>query len=106
MGIERFYVHRSIPSGAHGVRQPLGIVLIGLVHLHLKRRTGISRIETDHVEPAPAQFMYKPWRHRASFNPNARIIARMPPHSPFGWFWLSMTLTAPEPPTGIVNDTD
>jgi hypothetical protein len=51
------------------LRQPLGIVLVGLVHLHLKRGTGMSSIETDHVEPAPAQFMHKPWRRRAIFNP-------------------------------------
>jgi hypothetical protein len=44
--------------------------------MHLERGTGMSRIEADHVEPAPAQFMHKPWRHRASFNPNARIIPR------------------------------
>jgi hypothetical protein len=56
--------------------------------MHLERGTGMSRIEADHVEPAPAQFMHKPWRHRASFNPNARIIPRMPPHSPLNWFRL------------------
>jgi hypothetical protein len=31
----------------------------------------MSRVEADHVK----------WRHPASFNPNARIIPDMPPHS-------------------------
>ena len=73
---------------AHDLREPLGIVLIGLIHLHLERGTGMPRIEADHVEPAPAQFMDKPRCHRASFNPDACIIARMPPHSPLNRFRL------------------
>ena len=88
MGIERLDVHRPIPSRAHDLREPLGIVLVGLVHLHLERGTGMSRVEANHVEPALAQFMDKPWRHRASFNPDARIIPRMPSHSPLNWFRL------------------
>src|SRR5208283_5287995 len=69
MGIERFHVHRPIPSRAHDLCEPLGIVSVGLVHLHLECGTGMSRIEANNVEPSLAQFMHKPRRHRAGFNP-------------------------------------
>ena len=36
-GRQVIHMHRLIPPRAHDVRQPLGIVLVGLVHLHLKR---------------------------------------------------------------------
>jgi hypothetical protein len=66
----------------------------------------LAATDVDHVEPAPAQFMDKPRCHRASFNPDACIIPRMPPHSLLNRFRLGMTLTAPEPATGIVDHTD
>jgi hypothetical protein len=66
----------------------------------------MSRIEADYVEPTPAQFMHKPRCHRAGFNPNARIIPGMPPHSPLNRFRLRVTLATPKPPPSIVNDTD
>jgi hypothetical protein len=49
MRIERFHMHRPIPSRAHDLREPLGIVLISLIHLHLERGTGMPRIEANDV---------------------------------------------------------
>src|SRR5271166_2095210 len=106
MGIERFHVHRPIPSRAHDLRQPLGIVPVGLVHLHLECGTGMSRIEADHVQPSLAQFMHKPRRHRAGFDPDAGIISRMPSHSPLNLLRICMTLASPESATRIVNHAD
>jgi hypothetical protein len=86
MSIERLDVHRPIPSHAHDLCEPLGIVLVGL--LHLERGTGMSRVEANHVEPALAQFMDKPWRHRASFNAGARMTPGMSSHSPLNRFLI------------------
>jgi hypothetical protein len=97
---------RNAPPGTHDLGESLGIVLIGLVHLHLERGTGMSRVETNHIESSPAQFMHKPRRRRASFNPNTRIVFRMTPHSPLDWFRLRMALTASEPASSSVNDAD
>jgi hypothetical protein len=86
MRIERLDVHRPIPTRAHDLCEALGIVPVGLVHPHLARGAGLSRVQANHVEPALAQLIDPPWRHRTSFNPNAGIIARMPPHSPLNQF--------------------
>src|ERR1700733_13927998 len=40
----------------------------------------MPRIETHHAEPACAQFVDKPGRHRAGFNANAGVISSVPPH--------------------------
>jgi hypothetical protein len=106
MGIERFHVHRPIPSRAHNLCELLGIVLIGLVHLHLERYTGMSRIEADHVQPSLAQLKYEPGRHRAGFNCNAGIISRMRSQHPLDLLRIGWTLATPEPATRIVNQAD
>src|SRR5271157_4977335 len=106
MGIERFHVHRPIPSRAHDLREPLGIVPVGLVHLHLECGTGMSRIEANNVKPSLAQFMHKPRRHRAGFDPNAGIVSRMPSHRPLNLLRICMTLASPESATRIVNHAD
>jgi hypothetical protein len=82
MGIERLHMHGPIPSCAHDLRQPLGIVLIGLVHLHLERGTRVPCIKADDVEPPAAQFMHKPRCHRPGFNSNAGVISRAASHNP------------------------
>src|ERR1700759_3567357 len=78
MRIERFHVHRPIPSRANDLCEPVGIVLVGLVHLPLECGTGMSRVEANDAKASLAQFMHKPWGHRTSFNPDARIVSCMP----------------------------
>ena len=68
---------------SHPVRmicEPLGIVL------PLDPGAGMSRIEADHVEPAPVQFMDKPGCHRAGLQSDTGIGSCMTPYSPLNWF--------------------
>ena len=60
VGIERLYLHGSIPPLAHDLRQLLGVVPVGLVYLHLERGAGVPRIKTDDVEPSVAYLMHGP----------------------------------------------
>src|SRR5271166_537753 len=90
---------------------PQGVIIaseftVGLVHLHLECGTGMSRIEANNVKPSLAQFMHKPRRHRAGFDPNAGIVSRMPSHRPLNLLRICMTLASPESATRIVNHAD
>ena len=106
MGIERLHVHRPIPSRAHDLRQPLRIVLVGLVHLHFERSAGMPGVKAGDVEPSAVQFMHDPRRHGTSLQPHMRVISRTPPHRTLDLLWVGGTLTTPQPATGLVDDAD
>jgi len=76
--VERFHVHRPIRSGAHDLRQTLGVVLVGLVHLHPERGARVPGVEANNVEPPAAQLMHKPRLHRPGLDADPGVISRMP----------------------------
>ena len=106
MRIERFHVHRPIPSRAHDLREPLGIVLIGLVHLHLERGARMPCIKADDIEASAAQLMHKPRRHRASLQPNTRLLSRMPSYGSLDLLRFRWALAPPQPETGLIDDAN
>src|SRR4051812_42487153 len=106
MSVERLDVHRPVPSGAHDLRQTLGVILVGLVHLHLERGARVPGVETGDIEAARAQFMHEPWRHRPGLDPKLGILSRMPPYDARNLLRIGRTLAAPKPRPGLVNNTD
>ncbi len=71
-------MHRPIPPRARDLRQALRVVLVGLVHLHLERRAGVPRVETDAVEPLASQLVHKLWRHGAGPYANPGVLSHTP----------------------------
>ena len=106
MSIERLHVHGPIPSRAHDLRQPLRVVLVGFVHLHLERSAGVPRIEADDVEPAAAQLVHKPRRHRAGLDADPGLFSRVPLHRPLDLPGVRGTLAPPQPATGLIDHAD
>ena len=102
--VKRLHVHRPTPSRPHDLRQALRVVLVGLVHLHLQRSTGVPGIKAGDVEPSCAQFMHQPGRHGAGLDPGSRIFSRQLPHHPLDLPWVRGALTAPEPASCLVHD--
>lgn len=90
-------MHRPVPSRAHDLCEPLRIILIGLIDLHLERGSRMSRIEACDVKCATAQLMHKPQRHRASLEFDAGVVSNMPSHHPLYLFRIQSPLTAPNP---------
>ncbi len=84
-----------IPSGAHDLRQTFGVVLVGLVHLHLQRRTRMPGVETDDIKPAPTQRVHQPGRHRAGLQPYTSVSSRMTFDHPLELLRIGRALTAP-----------
>jgi hypothetical protein len=66
--IEGLHVHCPIPSRAHDLRQPLSIVLVGLVQPHLQCDLHLPGIQTLDVKAGAAQPMNEPGRHRAGLD--------------------------------------
>jgi hypothetical protein len=64
------------------LRQPLGIIAVGLVELHAQRRSSMPRVKADHVETSRAELMNEPRRHRTSLNADPRPRASMLQHRP------------------------
>ena len=62
MRVGRLDVNRTIPPPAHDVSEPFGIVLIGLVNLHLERSSGVASVEADDIEVSPTELMNQPRR--------------------------------------------
>ena len=54
VGVERFNMRGPIPSCAHDLCEPLRIVLIGLIDLHLERGSRMPRIEASDIKCAAA----------------------------------------------------
>jgi len=106
MGVERLHVHGPIPARAHDLRQPLRVVLVGLVELHLERGACVPGVQAGDVEPSAAQFMHEPRRHRTGFQPDMRVVSRMPPHHPLDLLRVRGALATPHPAAGLVNHTD
>jgi hypothetical protein len=106
MGIERFYMHRAIPSRAHDLRQSLRIVLIGLVDLHFERSPRMPCVEAGDGEPATPQLVYQPWRHRTGLDTNAGVLSTMPLHRTLDLFRIGGALATPQSATGVVHDTN
>jgi hypothetical protein len=60
------------------LRQPLGIIAVGLVELHAQRRSSMPRVKADHVETSRAELM----NDRTSLNADPRPRASMLQHRP------------------------
>jgi hypothetical protein len=95
MGVERLDMHRPIPSRAHDLRQFLCIILIGLVDLHLERSPRMPGVKARDVEPAAAQFVHQPWRHRTGFDADTGILSGMPMYRSLDLFRVRRALTTP-----------
>src|SRR5690242_95919 len=106
MSVKRLYVYRPIPAGAHNLRQPLCVVLVSLVHLHLECRTRVSGIEAGDIEPPRAQFMHKPRGHWPSLDPDPRSISRMSADQPRNLLRIAPALATPDPTSGVINNAD
>jgi hypothetical protein len=77
------------------LRQSLRIILIGLVDLHLERSPRMPGVKARDVEPAAAQFVYQPWRHRTGFDADTGILSAMTTYRPLDLFRVRRALTTP-----------
>src|SRR6478736_9582611 len=68
MRIEGLHVNRPIPSRAHDLGQPFGIVLVGLVELHLQSGLHSPGVQTLDIEASAAQAVNEPGCHRTGFD--------------------------------------
>src|SRR5271155_1097435 len=66
----------------------------------------MPRIEACDGEPATAQLVHQPWRHRTGLDTDAGILAAMPPHRALNLFRIGSALATPQSATGVVHDTD
>jgi hypothetical protein len=85
MCIEGLHVYRAIPSRAHDLGQPFGIVLVGFIELHLQGGFDPAGIKTLDIEAGSAQPMDNPGRHRASLDSDFCVLSGMPEHSCRDW---------------------
>src|SRR4051794_35412608 len=106
MCIERLHVDRSIPSGAHDLRQALGIVLVGFVEPHLQCGLYPPGIKTRDIEAGGAQPMDKPGYHRTGLNPNFCISTGMSEHLCRDRIGVRGAHAPPEPTPLLVHDAD
>jgi len=106
VGVERLHVHRPIPTRPHDLRQPLRIVLVGLVHLHLEGGAGMPGVKADNVEPSTSQLVHKPGRHRAGLDANLGVLSRMPLYHTLDLPGVRGALAAPETAPCLVHDAD
>ena len=77
MRIEGLHVDRPIPSRTHDLRQPLGVVLVGLVEPHLQRGLHAPGVQALDVKASAAQAMHQPGRSLIAAPPS-----RLPLMSP------------------------
>src|SRR3954469_13951934 len=73
MRVERLHVDRPIPSRAHDLGQPFGVVLVGLVELHLQSGLHFPGVQTLDIEASAAQTVNKPGGHRTGLDPHFGI---------------------------------
>ena len=103
---ERLHVHRPIPARAHDLREPFGIVPVGLVDLHLQRRTRMPSIQADNRQRPSAQLMYQPRCHRARLDADLGVVSGMPNNSSRNLIRQRAALTAPDALATMINNAD
>jgi hypothetical protein len=106
VAVERLYVNGPEPAGANDLSQSLRVVLIRLIDLHLEGGAGVPSVETNDFKSESAEFMHEPWRHRASLDPNAEVIARMSTHHSGDLFRRGGALAPPHSATGVVDNAN
>ncbi len=106
MRIQRLHVNRTIPASSYDLGKPLGIILIGLVDLHLERGARMSCIETNNIETAPSKFMHQPRRHGTGLDANMRIITRMAADRRFNSIGFGGANATPEAVAIYINNTN
>jgi hypothetical protein len=74
------------------MRQPLGIVGIGFVHLHVECLLGMTRIETDHQQALSSE-----WWSTPGLKTNAHRSRSVPPHCRGDRSGLSRASASPDP---------
>jgi len=77
MRVQRLYIDRAVPTSSYYLGEALSIILIGLVDLHLERRPRMTRIQTNHIETLPSEFVHQPRCHRSGLDTDIRIMTCM-----------------------------
>jgi len=103
---DSFLANGPAPAGANDLSQSLGVVLIRLIYLHLEGGADVPSVETNDFKSESAEFMHKPWRHRASLDPNAGVIPRMSTHRCGNLFRRRGALATPQSAPDIVDDAN
>jgi hypothetical protein len=72
----------------------------------LQRGAGVPRIKAGDVEPACAQLMHQPRRHRPGLDADPGVLSRMPLYRTLDLPWIRGALATPQPATGLIDDAD
>src|SRR5262249_24527824 len=79
-GAAAFDPDLPVPAGTHQMCQSLGVVGIGLVHLHIERLLAVTRIETDHRQAFSSERSPKPSGQWSRLETDAHRSRSIPTH--------------------------
>lgn len=69
--VEGFDVDFAKPTRAHDLRDPFGVVLVSLVHLHRESRFGMPRVDAHNGDPKSLKSVEVPNAQRPGLESNA-----------------------------------
>src|SRR4029077_6996873 len=94
-GVAALDAHLLVPAGANEMRQPIGVVGIGLVGPHIERALGLPSITAYHRQPTFTRF-------RRGSRPIRTAPARMLADGRLEFVGMARTLTAPDAAASFV----
>src|SRR4051794_40864621 len=106
MRIEGLHVDRPIPSRAHDLSQPFGVVLVGLVELHLQSGLHSPGVQTLDIEASAAQAVNEPGCHRTGLDAHFGVDTSVLRNASRNCSRISGADAAPEPSALLVDNAD
>src|SRR6476620_2795976 len=106
MRIEGLHVDRPIPSRAHDLGQPFGVVLVGLVELHLQSGLHFPGVQTLDIETSAAQTVNEPGCHRTGLDAHFGVDTSMLRNASRNCSRIGGADAAPKPPALLVDNAD
>ena len=97
---------RAVPAAAYQLREPEGVVGVGLVQLAGEHRLGVAGVQADHWQALLPQAMPEPGRKRAGLQPDGRGRRRPGPHRRGDALDLARAPPAPDHRTVLVDHAD
>src|SRR3954465_15873151 len=106
MRIEGLYVDRPIPSRAHDLGQPFGVVLVGLVELHLQSGLHSPGVQPRDIGGGAAQAVNEPGCHRTGLDAHFGVDTSIFRNASRNWLGISGADAAPKPSALLVDNAD
>ena len=105
-GVAALDAHLLVPAGANEMRQPIGVVGIGLVGPHIERALGSPSIKAYHRQPTFTQFRPEPGGQRPGLEADPHRTRRMLADGRLEFVGMARTLTAPDAPASFVKNVN